>query len=107
MILEERVVTRASRPRPASPRSASDAPIAFVISTNLQRRHLDTSQRSQIAAKLANLGEGGDQKSAQAKITRSNDLVVSQADAAKLMNVSVGSVKRAAMVARLYGISFM
>src|SRR5690349_1020225 len=38
---------------------------AFVISLNLQRRHLDESQRAMIAGRLANIQNGGDRKSDQ------------------------------------------
>lgn len=56
-------------------------PVAFVISLNLRRRHLNESQRAMVAAKLANLGEGRPAKTAQI-------CVVSTDKAAKLLNVS-------------------
>jgi hypothetical protein len=71
---------------------ASD-PYIYVISHNLHRRHLTESQRSMVAGKLATLNVGSNQHS---KEGRSIDL--SQDDAAKLLSVSVPSVKRAKQV---------
>ena len=65
--------------------------VAFVVSLNLHRRHLTESQRAMIAAKLATMGQG-----ARTDI-RSIDLM-SQAQAATLLNVSVPSIKRARVV---------
>jgi hypothetical protein len=75
-------------------------PVAFVISANIHRRHLDESQRSMVAARLANLQRGG-----VGGITKTNAAIavlppVSQAKAATLLNVSVDSVQRAAVVQR-------
>jgi ParB-like chromosome segregation protein Spo0J len=67
-------------------------PIDFVISLNLKRRHLDESQRAMVAAKLANLSDG-----------QRADRVASSIDlptAAKLLNVSESSIKRAQTVQR-------
>lgn len=64
-----------------------DNPLAYVISSNLQRRHMSDSQRAMSAAKLANLGEGRP-KTAQI-------CAVSQDDAAKLLGVSRSAVQRA------------
>jgi ParB-like chromosome segregation protein Spo0J len=61
----------------------------FVIDANIHRRHLDTSQRAMAAARLATLGHGGDRKSDQA----ANLPVETQAEAAKLLNVSERSVR--------------
>jgi hypothetical protein len=33
-------------------------PVAFIVSVNVKRRHLNTSQRAMIAAKLANMPRG-------------------------------------------------
>jgi ParB-like chromosome segregation protein Spo0J len=74
-------------------------PLAFVISKNLHRRHLDEAQRAMVASKIANLRRG----------YQSNPPIggllapVSQEDAAKLMNVGERSVQRAAII-RKHGV---
>jgi hypothetical protein len=40
-----------------------DDPLGLVLSQNLLRRHLDASQRSMVAGRLANLANGGDRRS--------------------------------------------
>ena len=82
-------------------------PLAFVISLNLTRRHLSESQRASVAAKLANMTQGrpadkpanlpvlpGIPLSEQAKAQPP----VSQADAARMLNVSERSVRSAQRV---------
>jgi ParB-like chromosome segregation protein Spo0J len=66
-------------------------PIGFVLSVNLHRRHLNTSQRAMVAAKLATFTHGGD---------RSKPSIggLTDAEAAKLLNVSERSVERARQV---------
>ncbi|HMF11448.1 MAG TPA: ParB N-terminal domain-containing protein [Gemmataceae bacterium] len=70
-----------------------DDPVAFVVSKNLKRRHLDESQRALVAARLANLPKGRPTENSSI-----DPLSVSQPLAAKTLNVSVPSVKRAAVV---------
>lgn len=62
--------------------------LAFLISLNMARRHMDDSQRSIVAAKIANLGHG--QRSDRVDTA----IAVSQAEAAERMNVSVDSLQR-------------
>jgi hypothetical protein len=66
-------------------------PLAWVISKNLQRRHLDESQRADVAAQVANMPQG-----ARTDLTPIG--LKSQADAAKALNVSLRSLTRAAAV---------
>lgn len=68
-----------------------DDPLAFVISANLKRRHLSESQRAMVAARIANLEPG--RPSEKASID-----AITQAAAAKLLNVSEPSVERATRV---------
>jgi len=69
------------------------AALAFVISTNLHRRHLDESQRAWVASKLANMRQGE-----RTDIVEISTKSVSQADAAKMLNVSRESVNKAKAV---------
>ncbi len=63
-----------------------------VIRLNLARRHLNESQRAMVAAKLVNAPAHRPQES------RSIDPLITQPEAAELLNVSVPSVKRARVV---------
>jgi N6-adenosine-specific RNA methylase IME4/ParB-like chromosome segregation protein Spo0J len=63
-------------------------PVAFVISINLRRRHLDESQRAMVAARLATLKQG-----ARTDISPIGEM--SQADAAGLLKVGKRTVERA------------
>ena len=65
--------------------------MAFVISLNVNRRHMDASQRAMAAAKIATLQHG--QKKSDAQICAS-----SQTDAAESLNVSRRSVQTARKV---------
>ncbi len=67
-----------------------DNPVAFVVSENIARRHLDESQRGACAALLANMSRGNFSKSANLQVSP-----ISQADAARLLNVSERSVSSA------------
>src|SRR5262249_13857461 len=69
--------------------SGSD-PLAFIVSLNLTRRHLNESQRAMVAAKLATLRRGDNQHSPIGE--------TSQARAAEILNVGKRSVERAAEV---------
>lgn len=68
--------------------------VSFVVSLNLKRRHMNESQRSSVAARLATFSHGGDRKSDQAANWRD----VSQEQAAKLLNVGERSIQRAKKV---------
>jgi len=68
-----------------------DDPLAYVISLNLHRRHLDESQRSMVAARIATLPWGGDRSKAPIG-------ALNQPDAAALLNVARRSVQRARIV---------
>jgi ParB-like chromosome segregation protein Spo0J len=68
-----------------------DAALKFVISQNVNRRHLNESQRAIIAAQIANLEKGANQHTIEGG---SIDLPT----AAKMLNVGEASVKRAKKV---------
>lgn len=67
----------------------------FVVSKNLHRRQLDQSQRSMIAAHLANLQHGGDRTDQAANLPVAP---ITQETAAKMLNVSERSVRDAVTV---------
>jgi hypothetical protein len=66
-------------------------PVKFVISANVNRRHLNESQRAIIAAELANGTHGGDR-------SKTSIEVLTVEGAAKLLNVGKASVERAKSV---------
>ena len=65
--------------------------LEFVLSKNLHRRHLNESQRAMIAARLANA------PAHRPEISSSIELLT-QPEAASRLNISVASLKRAAVV---------
>lgn len=69
--------------------------VAFIVSANVFRRHLNTSQRAMVAAKLANLSNG--QKPSLANLPTS---AVTQNEAAKELKVSPRTVRAAQEVIR-------
>lgn len=71
--------------------------VAFVLSLNLRRRHLDEAQRAIVAGKIANLKHGANQyvREVDSGIPLST---VTQPEAAAMLNVSVDSVKVAKKV---------
>ena len=73
---------------------AGDAPLAYVISLNLHRRHLNESQRAMAASKLANMQQGE-----RTDLEPSANLQkVSQGKAAEMLHVSARTVAAAAKV---------
>ena len=73
----------------------NDGLVAFVVSLNLHRRHLNESQRAMVAARIANLPHGG------AVYALSDPPIggsLSQPQAAELLNVGERSVQRAQRV---------
>jgi N6-adenosine-specific RNA methylase IME4/ParB-like chromosome segregation protein Spo0J len=70
--------------------------VAFVVSLNLHRRHLNESQRGTVAARLANLTHGGDRRSDQAANLPLE--AVTQQEAASLLSVSERTVRTAKAV---------
>lgn len=72
--------------------------LAFILSHNLHRRHLNESQRGIVAGKIANLPHGINQYSADGPMGTSSAPTV--AEAAAMLNVGERSVKRARSVIR-------
>jgi N6-adenosine-specific RNA methylase IME4 len=71
-------------------------PLAWVISKNLKRRHLNESQRSWVASKIETFKHGDNQH--KQHIGGDANLRVLRKDAAELLNVSERSVASAAVV---------
>jgi N6-adenosine-specific RNA methylase IME4 len=69
---------------------AEDSLVAFVVSLNLKRRHLNESQRAMVADRIATLRDG--QRKAGSPI---GEPAVTQQEAAELLNVGKRSVERA------------
>lgn len=72
----------------------------FIISKNLHRRHLTTSQRSMIGARLANMRQGArtDLEPSANLPNVLQDIETSQEQAAELLKVSTRSVRSAKVV---------
>lgn len=78
-------------------------PLGFVVSRNLARRHLTESQRAAVAAEIANLDHGVRADTQTGKFAgllpdEPAAPAVTQADAAKMLNVSERSVRAAVSV---------
>jgi hypothetical protein len=95
-ILDGRHRLRACRVAGIEPRfkpwDERGSPLEYVVSMNLQRRHLDQSQRAMIAARIASMRQGERTDLSQ------NCQKTSQPQAARLLNVSGRSVTAARKV---------
>jgi hypothetical protein len=73
--------------------------VPFIVSLNLKRRHLKAGQRSMVAAKLANINNGGDRRSDGFQSANlQTEPPVSQTKAADLLSVSTRTVADAKTV---------
>lgn len=94
-ILDGRNRYRACQEAGVAPRfvawNGTGSVVAYVVSLNLHRRHLDESQRALVAARIATLPQG-------ARTDLGSIDLRSQPEASELLNVSVPSVKRARVV---------
>jgi 16S rRNA G966 N2-methylase RsmD len=92
MILDGRNRYRAAAEASVKPvfvEYAGDDPLAFVLSHNLHRRHLNETQRAGVAAKLANMERGGDRKNQSPNLDFDK---VSRQHAAEMLNVGKSTV---------------
>lgn len=71
-----------------------DDPVAFVVSVNLKRRHLNESQRAVVAKRLSTMPPHRPNKSVDLPTS------LSQAEAAELLSVSVSSIGHVARLER-------
>ena len=96
-VLDGRNRERACAETGAEPRYTDyegDDPLAFVLSMNMKRRHLDESQRAMVGMRVANMRQG-----ARTDLKHPASLPeVSQSQAAKLVNVSERSLRDAVKV---------
>jgi len=101
-ILDGRNRYRACREAGVDPRFEKwdgDDPIAFVVSLNLHRRHLNESQRGVVAAKIENFSHGGERKADQdANLHLDNQPDIPRRVAAEMLNVSTRTVADAKKV---------
>jgi ParB-like chromosome segregation protein Spo0J len=78
-------------------------PLGSVMAHNLERRHLNESQRALVAAKWAALKHGGDRRSEEIKSSKDglkSTFMKTRAEAAEMLNVGVASIDRAKRVMR-------
>ncbi len=73
-----------------------DEPAAFVVARNINRRHLNSSQRAMIAAKLATIPHGG--SAHRASEGKTGIPVMLLREAAELVNVNKDTVSDARLV---------
>jgi N6-adenosine-specific RNA methylase IME4 len=93
MILDGRNRYRAAAEASVKPvfvEYAGDDPLAFVLSHNLHRRHLNETQRAGVAAKIANM-TGGERTDLQPS-PNSDEVKVSRKQAAEMLNVGKSTV---------------
>jgi len=85
---------KACKPCPTQEYTGNN-PYGFVLSVNLNRRHLNTSQRALVATKFATRNKG---KPASLRINENDDLPPTQETAAQQLNVSPRAVQTAKRV---------
>ena len=73
-------------------------PLAFVVSHNLHRRHLNESQRGMVGAKLAQLQHGGNRGNQYTGGKSAIAPLPTQKQAAEMLNIGVDSIKRSKQV---------
>jgi hypothetical protein len=75
-----------------------DDPYSFVADKNLHRRHLKPGQLSMIAARMATLSVGNPNLNHKTSIVGLPTIGISQADAAKILNISRDTVLNAKVI---------